>query len=100
MAKEKQPRSPAAKRTVNVKKKNETVNPNVPITEEPVSTAEPTSMSARNALIQGNSAFDSDEIRRRAYELYEQAGRPEGKQDEFWYRAEQEIRNRQNKRSA
>jgi len=98
MAKEKQPRSPAAKRTV--KKKNETVNPNVPITEELVSTAEPTSATARNAVIQGNSLPDSDEIRRRAYELYEQAGRPEGQQDEFWYKAEREIRSRNEKKTA
>jgi hypothetical protein len=98
MAKEKQPRSPAAKRTV--KKKNETVNPNVPITEEPVSTAEATPATARNAVIQGNSMPDSDEIRRRAYELYEQAGRPEGLQDEFWYKAEREIRSRSEKKTA
>jgi hypothetical protein len=33
------------------------------------------------------------EIVRRAYELWEQAGRPEGKEQEFYHQAEQELRN-------
>ncbi len=33
-----------------------------------------------------------DRIRQRAHELWEQGGRPEGRQDEFWYQAEQELR--------
>jgi hypothetical protein len=32
-----------------------------------------------------------DMIRRRAYELWEQAGRPEGRSDEFWHAARAEI---------
>lgn len=32
-----------------------------------------------------------DAIRRRAYELWEAEGRPEGRTDEFWYRAEEEV---------
>jgi hypothetical protein len=32
-----------------------------------------------------------DQVRQRAYQLWEQEGRPEGRQDEFWYRARQEI---------
>ncbi len=31
-------------------------------------------------------------IRERAHELWEQSGRPAGRQDEFWYQAEREIR--------
>jgi hypothetical protein len=32
-----------------------------------------------------------DQIRNRARELWEQNGRPEGKQDEFWRQAEREL---------
>jgi len=31
-------------------------------------------------------------IRERAHELWEQSGRPDGRQDDFWYQAEREIR--------
>jgi hypothetical protein len=33
------------------------------------------------------------DIVRRAYELWEQAGKPEGKDQEFYHQAEQELRN-------
>ncbi len=33
------------------------------------------------------------DIRERAHRLWEQAGRPEGRDDEFWNAAEQELRN-------
>ncbi len=33
------------------------------------------------------------EIRERAHRLWEQAGRPEGREEEFWHAAEQELRN-------
>jgi hypothetical protein len=36
------------------------------------------------------------EIDARAYQLWEQAGRPEGREDEFWHLAEQELRNEDN----
>ena len=32
-----------------------------------------------------------EEIRRRAYQLWEEAGRPDGRSDEFWLAAEVEI---------
>ncbi|WP_456837471.1 DUF2934 domain-containing protein [Bradyrhizobium sp. USDA 4486] len=32
-----------------------------------------------------------DETRRRAYELWERAGRPQGRDAEFWLRAEREV---------
>lgn len=35
-----------------------------------------------------------DQIRQRAYELYEQEGRQEGRDQEYWFRAEAEIRGR------
>jgi hypothetical protein len=33
------------------------------------------------------------EIRECAHRLWEQAGKPEGREDEFWHAAEQELRN-------
>lgn len=33
------------------------------------------------------------EIRERAHQLWERAGKPEGRDDEFWQAAEQELRN-------
>ena len=39
-------------------------------------------------------AYPTDEqIRRRAYGLWDLAGRPEGREDEFWYEAERELTN-------
>jgi hypothetical protein len=38
------------------------------------------------------------EIVRRAYELWEQAGMPEGKEQEFYRQAEQELRDAENPR--
>ena len=32
------------------------------------------------------------DIRARAHELWQQAGKPEGKHDEFWLQAEQELK--------
>ena len=33
------------------------------------------------------------DIVRRAYELWEQAGKPDGRDDDFYHQAEQELRN-------
>jgi hypothetical protein len=39
-------------------------------------------------------AYPTDEqIRIRAHELWKKAGKPEGKQDELWHLAEQELQN-------
>ena len=32
-----------------------------------------------------------EQIRKRAFELWEQAGRPEGREDEFWNQAQREL---------
>jgi DUF2934 family protein len=32
-----------------------------------------------------------EQIRTRAHELWEQAGKPEGREDEFWHQAEREL---------
>jgi hypothetical protein len=41
-----------------------------------------------------------DEIRRRAYELYEQRGREDGHEVEDWLRAEEEVTQKQSRRVA
>jgi hypothetical protein len=33
-----------------------------------------------------------DQIRTRAHQLWEHAGRPDGREHEFWHQAEQELR--------
>ena len=33
------------------------------------------------------------EILERAYQLWERAGRPENREDEFWHAAQQQLRN-------
>jgi hypothetical protein len=35
---------------------------------------------------------DLDEIRARAYKLWEEAGKPQGRIDEFWYEAEEQVK--------
>jgi hypothetical protein len=35
----------------------------------------------------------AEKIRKRAHELWEQAGKPERRDEEFWHLAEQELRN-------
>ena len=44
-------------------------------------------------FVSSNEVTDEqrEQIRRRAYELYEQRGREEGRQDEDWRQAEKEI---------
>lgn len=47
------------------------------------------------AVAAGKSDGDlEDQIRQRAYELFEQEGRQEGRDQEYWFRAEAEIRGR------
>lgn len=91
MATDKQPRNSAAKKTT----KGVT---SVPTSSQPVSTADPAGGTARNAIIEGNAAPDLDEIRKRAYELYEQDGRLDGKHHDHWIQAESEVRNRGEKK--
>lgn len=71
-------------------------NPEVPTERKPVSTSEPTVITARNAVIQGNAVISSDDVRQRAYELYEQRGRLEGFHEQDWFEAETQLRNRKN----
>ncbi|WFU43309.1 DUF2934 domain-containing protein [Bradyrhizobium sp. CB82] len=34
-----------------------------------------------------------EQIRKRAFELWEQAGKPEGREDEFWQQAQGELQS-------
>jgi hypothetical protein len=40
---------------------------------------------------QQTDAVDADRIRQRAFELWERDGRPEGRDTEYWFRAEAEL---------
>jgi hypothetical protein len=51
-----------------------------------------TATSSRSA-----SPTTIDQIRRRAYEIYEASGRPQGRDREHWLQAEAEIRGRQSR---
>jgi hypothetical protein len=43
--------------------------------------------------VKANGTANRNDIVRRAYELWEQAGKPEGRDQEFYHQAEQELRN-------
>lgn len=46
--------------------------------------------------MEGESAmteFNDDDVRTRAFQLWEEAGRPEDKMAEFWYKAEQQLQD-------
>ena len=58
-----------------------------------VSTSEPTITTARNATIQGNAVISSDDVRQKAYELYEKRGRLEGFHEQDWHDAETQLRD-------
>jgi hypothetical protein len=49
--------------------------------------------SAGRAATEGRqmSKPTEEQIRVRAHELWEQAGKPEGREDEFWHQAEKEL---------
>lgn len=93
MAKAKTPRTNAGK--TNGETPTTPVNPvNPSVTPEPVSElrevrkAQP---DARKNIVPINL---EDEIRRRAYELWEQHGRQSGQENEHWLVAEREVRER------
>ena len=103
MANEKEPKgrqssSGASARTARSKSNASTlqatkVEPESITSRKPVSTSEPTASTARNATIQGDGVISSDDIRQRAYELYEQRGRLDGFHEQDWHEAEAQIRS-------
>ena len=40
--------------------------------------------------------FDDNDVRNRAFELWERAARPSGKVDDFWYEAERQLEAERN----
>ncbi|WP_142848164.1 DUF2934 domain-containing protein [Telmatospirillum sp. J64-1] len=38
-----------------------------------------------------DQVYRNEQVRRRAYELWEKAGRPPDRHDEFWFEAERQI---------
>ena len=56
--------------------------------------------SKRPTLVNASSGNLEEEIRRRAYELYELRGREDGFAEEDWARAEREVLARRGPRSA
>lgn len=75
-------------------------SPNKPttITRKPRTKTEPQAVEAKRTMFAGASAASDgsveERIRQRAYELFEQEGRQEGRDEEYWLRAEAEIRGR------
>jgi hypothetical protein len=66
-------------------------------------TADAARLAGKTSSIGSAQLFDGrvaleDRIRYRAYLLAENAGFPEGRADEFWYRAEQEVRRGESRR--
>jgi hypothetical protein len=61
-------------------------------------------MAARNGRkpspMKGETINTEDEIRRRAFEVYEQRGREDGHDVEDWLRAQKEITQSQSRRAA
>ena len=58
-----------------------------------------TDSTAKRPVAVAPAAFKADgnvedRIRQRAYELYEQGGRQQGRDQEHWFRAEAELRGR------
>lgn len=76
------------KKNSNVKK---TLKEPIPINSGTSSLASPMSISAENTPLTREQPRIEDEIRRRAYELYEERGRQDGLHDEDWARAETEV---------
>lgn len=51
-----------------------------------------TAKTATKASVNGHQELTHDEIAQRAHELYVQAGRPAGRDTEFWLEAERQLR--------
>jgi hypothetical protein len=45
--------------------------------------------------IGGAMKINTEDIRARAHQLWEEAGKPEGKEDYFWLEAERQLKERQ-----
>ncbi len=84
------PRVPKAPNTASTQKNN----------GDSVHSRKKASVSLPNPAIVYNTLSLEEEIRRRAYELYEQRGRQDGLAEEDWLRAETEVLGRRTARTA
>jgi hypothetical protein len=41
--------------------------------------------------------ISEEEVRKRAHQLWEEHGRPEGRNEEFWHTAERELKGKQDR---
>lgn len=64
---------------------------NIPAIPESNGSAVPVGNIPSNVTLPEDFA---EQVRRRAYEIYEQSGRPDGRAQEHWAQAEAEIRSR------
>lgn len=75
-----------------------------PKTSSPVAAANESSSAAQSTVTSINNQKSerpnsfvtptAEEVRRRAYELWEQRGREHGRHEDDWYRAENEVRGK------
>lgn len=97
MANEKNATGAAPKKRA-AKPKTNTNGPVAAANEASSSTARTnlTAINEQSKSERGNTfmAPTSEEVRRRAYELWEQRGREHGKAEDDWYRAENEVRGK------
>jgi len=63
---------------------------------EPKTIVDPKGSNGKGVTITSTlSSSSQDRTRKRAYELYESRGREPGQEEQDWFRAEQEILNRE-----
>jgi hypothetical protein len=93
MAKEKQPRTNTSAKKPNRSQKTEASNLDSPVSSTPVAAVESAVAPAHDAVIEAKGRIDIDEVRRRAFQFFEERGRIHGYEAEDWFRAEQELRN-------
>lgn len=86
MAKEKKATDAAPKKRAT---RNTVAAPAETMGEQPVK-----AIGNGNQQKDNSHTMSPDEVRRRAYELWEQRGREDGKHEDDWYRAEKEVRGK------
>lgn len=88
-----------AEKTPGRSKKNSKKSVKAPIPiDSGIAPAQPVSATTENQ--QGAHPVFEEEIRLRAYEIYEERGREDGFQDEDWSRAEMEVLARHRDKTA
>jgi hypothetical protein len=69
-------------------------NPSPPVKEKSATSArQAAETSRRNAPKASAKTISPEQIAERAHSIWEREGRPEGRDKEFWFRAEAELKN-------